>query len=431
MAYTLFMDHLKQELKKNEWEIKSLMKASFNVLHDSPAGRDDYESVTKSSKLPLLFCTVRWIDDVAVADRLIEVWPNIKQITSFWEKFPKSKQPSNKSYHTLKTAVLNELVIAKLGFFSYLEGMFEPLLTAYQTDHPMIPFLYGDWFKLLKNIFSIIIKPDMNKCETALKLKEIDLYSSANRLVAKEIYIGFVALTHIQDLRSRDEVSKTSVFAFKKSVRKCVVAIIKKLLEKSPIGSVIVRNACVFNPEFITSSNDESNLINKLKVLVSHLIKQNWIHPQYGDRVVLQYKSFLQNEVKLHHEKFNSYKEVKIVLMSFFSTFEVHKNFEELSSVIKIILMLSHGQSAVEHSFSLGKSFIGENISEECIRNKKLIKDHMLANNITPSTIQITKERQTDCKCACTNYEIHLEQEKKKNKIENNNQKSIISKEIN
>ena len=37
----------------------------------------------------------------------------------------------------------------------------------------------------------------MNKCETALKMREIDLYSSANHLVAKEIDIGFLALTHI------------------------------------------------------------------------------------------------------------------------------------------------------------------------------------------------------------------------------------------
>ena len=67
--------------------------------------------------------------------------------------------------------------------------MFKPFVTAYQTDCSMIPFV----FKL-----SIIIKPDiMNKCETELKLKETNLYSSANQLVAKEIDIGFVALTHI------------------------------------------------------------------------------------------------------------------------------------------------------------------------------------------------------------------------------------------
>ena len=65
-------------------------------------------------------------------------------------------------------------------------------------------------------------------------------------------------------------------------------------------------------------------------------------------------------------------KEVKI-----FSTFEVHKNYEELLSVIKIILVLSHGQSAIERSLSLGKSFIVENISEESIRNKKLINPNL------------------------------------------------------
>ena len=72
-----------------------------------------------------------------------------------------------------------------------------------------------------------------------------------------------------------------------------------------------------------------------------------------------QYKFFLQNEVKLHLE--NSFERSKDRLDEvFFTTFEVHKNYEELSSVIKIILVLSHGESAVECNFSLGKSFIVE-----------------------------------------------------------------------
>ena len=49
----------KTGIEKNEWEMKFLMKASFNILHGSPARQGDYESVTKSSKFPLLFCAVR------------------------------------------------------------------------------------------------------------------------------------------------------------------------------------------------------------------------------------------------------------------------------------------------------------------------------------------------------------------------------------
>ena len=48
-------------------------EASFNKLHDSPARQDDYEIVKKSSKFSLLFCAVRWIEDVAVVDGFIEV----------------------------------------------------------------------------------------------------------------------------------------------------------------------------------------------------------------------------------------------------------------------------------------------------------------------------------------------------------------------
>ena len=45
----------KTDIEKSEWEIKSLMKASFNMLHDSPDRRDDYENVTKPSKVRSFF----------------------------------------------------------------------------------------------------------------------------------------------------------------------------------------------------------------------------------------------------------------------------------------------------------------------------------------------------------------------------------------
>ena len=62
-----------------------------------------------------------------------------------------------------------------------------------------------------------------SKFETALKLKEIDLYSSssAKHLVANEIDIGSVALTHIQELSRRDKVSKTCVLAQKMCKKVC------------------------------------------------------------------------------------------------------------------------------------------------------------------------------------------------------------------
>ena len=81
-------------------------------------------------------------------------------------------------------------------------------------------FLYGDLPNLLKDIYSIIIKPNMNKCETALKLEEIDL-QVISILVPKEIDIGLVALTHTEELKRGDEVSKTCFSFQKKSKKVC------------------------------------------------------------------------------------------------------------------------------------------------------------------------------------------------------------------
>ena len=68
----------------------------------------------------------------------------MKKIISCWEKLQKSKRPSSKSYLTVKESVEDPLVTAKLQFFSFVSSIVEPYLRKYQTDKPMIPFIYFD-----------------------------------------------------------------------------------------------------------------------------------------------------------------------------------------------------------------------------------------------------------------------------------------------
>lgn len=71
-----------------------------------------------------------------------------------------------------------------------------------------------------------------------------------------------------------------------------------------------------------------------------------------------------------------------------------------MSSIIEIILALSLGQAAVERNFSMGKSFVIENISKASIINKKLIKYHMFATKMTAATTHVTKEMHNKYKFA-------------------------------
>ena len=45
--------------EKTGWNLKSLLKDSFQILHDTPAKREDYEPVTGSNEYPLFFCATQ------------------------------------------------------------------------------------------------------------------------------------------------------------------------------------------------------------------------------------------------------------------------------------------------------------------------------------------------------------------------------------
>ena len=424
--------------EKTDWSLKKTLKSSYRILHDSPARRDDYESVSGSTKYPLAFCATRWIEDAKVSDRLIELWPSMKLIMNFWSKLQKSKQPKNKSYEHLQTAITDKLVIAKLGFFSFFAELFKPFLTGYQTDQPMIPYLYGDLYRLLNSVLSVIVKPDvLEKHSTAYQLTKLKLNSENNILDTKGMNVGFVASTSIKKLKKKDEVSTQEVSSFYAGVKTFVKATALKLFEKIPVVSKIVRNASIFNPHLMATS-EKKYLFIRVQTLVSHLVTIERIDAQCGDKVVAQYKSFLEENA----EKFKSFKRNETRLDEFFFTVcGVNKSHPELASVIEVVLTLSHGQAAVERNFSLGKSIVVDNISERTIKMKKVLKDHMYSNKLNPRSIVINKSMYASYKQSRVAYKMHLEEEKKKKVTsqntnqkatsQNTNQKAIIGEEIN
>ena len=167
----------------SSWNLKKILKAEWQIIHDSPARREDFMSVTSSSVFPLPFCATRWVENKKVADRAILVWPHIVEIVRFWQKLVPSKQPKCKNYTTLKEAAYDTLMIPKLQFFTYVASVLEPFLRLYQTDAPMIPFMYFDIKNLVTNILKLFVKLEVIEgCKTASDLLEIDLSMEKNLL---------------------------------------------------------------------------------------------------------------------------------------------------------------------------------------------------------------------------------------------------------
>ena len=75
--------------------------------------------------------------------------PSIVKMVSHREGLRKSKRPSSKSYANVLSAVIDNLIPAKLHFFSFVAGIFQPFLVNYQSDKSMVPFVHDDFLLLV------------------------------------------------------------------------------------------------------------------------------------------------------------------------------------------------------------------------------------------------------------------------------------------
>ena len=149
------------------------------------------------------------------------------------------------------------------------------------------------------------------------------------------------------------------------------------LFDRRPLGSVIVRNADVLNPIIIAETDVES-LVKKMSLILTHLRKLKLLSSEQADKALEQYSTFFEDSLRRNNlSELRLFDQSKTRLDYFYFHVlgaEVKKG-KSFAHVLKIILTLSHGQAAVERGFSLGKSSLQTNISEESIIAKKIVRD--------------------------------------------------------
>ena len=154
-------------------KIKETSKGGFQLLHNCPARCEDYESVSRSAKYPLYYCATRWVEHKLVAECMIEVWPNLIKFINFWTSLPKLKQHTCKSYENVCDAMQDPFINLKLTFFSLVYGLVEPYLKVFQSDHPVVAFIYSKVKLVIKLLLSLIVKPSIiEKSKNATDFKK-------------------------------------------------------------------------------------------------------------------------------------------------------------------------------------------------------------------------------------------------------------------
>ena len=123
-----------------------------------------------------------------------------------------------------------------------MTSLFYPFLKKYQSELPLIPFLYNDITKVFKKVLQIIIQDEKLVCN-GKDLPKINLTEKSNLKSSKQFHLGLATEEILNELKSKDMVSRNDFQKFYEMVSKCVKTAASKLFEESPLNSVIVRGS--------------------------------------------------------------------------------------------------------------------------------------------------------------------------------------------
>ena len=203
----------KAGITSSGWMVSDFLSSLYYLFKDSPAKLEDYVKARGSSHMPLRFVSHRWLENVPVCTRALQILPNIKAYVKAVNEttVPRS---SNKSYEVVVTALQDKLLSSKLHFFKCIAGHLQPFLSIYQTDRPMVCFLSQDLSFMVRALMRRFIQSDKITPDISdYKLAGIAT-DHANYLTYKKVDVGFLTEKHLKEA-SKAGVSDRQLMEFR------------------------------------------------------------------------------------------------------------------------------------------------------------------------------------------------------------------------
>lgn len=289
----------------------------------------------------------------------------------------------------------------------------QPFLVLYQTDRPMMPFISTDLYNLLHSLMGKFLKPEILEKEgsTLAGLVKIGL-GTENQMPLEKLKIGYV---------TRKELVKTTIIdrqrlEFRGDCRDFLVAVLKKLLQKSPATYPLVRHLSLLDPGLMAQKENKETLETKLTRVLDIMTKANRVKNEICDSVLSQFRQFLDLACSVHRSEmldFNHEEESHRLDVLLHRLIGAEKKFAELWSVVRQLVILSHGQATVERGFSINKEASTDNLSEKAMVAKRQIINYVRRvggiQNVT-----VGKELLLAASSARSKYHLYLEQTREK-----------------
>ena len=289
-----------KDCQSTDWKIDGFLRVLWYLFHDSPARRGDFTAVTGSTVFPLKFCATRWVEDEMVAQRAIEIWPNIEWYIAHVFKETKSKHPTSASFTTVQKATKDPLLVAKVAGFVYIVMVLKPFILKYQTHAPVMMFLGEDLQDTCQKLMQKFVKTSiLDSVDTAYKAAHLDVLDTKNHRSASDIDIGLATKeVHchksavLTNLVKKKVVNERGVLIFKMECVQFSSNFTHKILERNPLKYILVRTLFCLNPKKMAEVPEECS--KAIEAVLTKLVEAKWRASSEADYLLEQYRSFLQ-----------------------------------------------------------------------------------------------------------------------------------------
>ena len=155
----------------------------------------------------------------------------------------------------------------------------------------------------------------------------------------------------IQEKKAKDK----DILEFRLYCRKWLTATVCKLLNKTAVQYTLARNLAFLDPRTITDC--ETNQSRLKSLLQQQLVQFNRVAATDVDDILHQYQDYAESMIHDHQEMFTSFNpSVSRVDTLMVDTMSRNDAYCKLWKVVKILLVLSHGQATVERGFIVNKA---------------------------------------------------------------------------
>jgi hypothetical protein len=330
----------------------------------------------------------------------------------------KSNPPDSNNFVKVQKALKDPLLNVKLHFLLSVTTELEDFLTSFQSEKPLMPFLYKQLFVLLRNIGQRFVEGKVISKATNNDLLMLDVKDNTKLKSISTVDIGFGASVALKQDARKD----LTCISFKNDCRQFFITLFAILRTKCPLKNKVIYGALCLSPEVMGNKVVQ---MKRLESILKEFVNSKQITPIGADVIKKNYIEFCSSPLTISKvETFNWRKErLDTFIFDIINAGDFDFPENHFITFIQKVLLLFHGNADVERSFSINKECVIENLTEESLIAQRCTYSALHQNDL--KTFEVTKSLIQYAKNASAKRKEHLKVKKMEETDEANKRKEL------